>query len=48
MISFISSFEIINIVMPNPNIFLGKVASAVVAAAVNSNGIKALLANSMV
>ena len=46
MISFISSFEIINVVVPDPKIFLWIVAS-VPAAAVNSNSIKTLLANGL-
>ena len=44
MISFISLFEIINIVLPDSNIFLWIIAS-VADAAVNPNGIKMLLAN---
>ena len=58
MISFISSFEIINVVVhgpksegrPDPNIFLWIFASlgaAAAAAAVNPNGIKKLLANGL-
>ena len=44
MISSISSFEIINVAIPAPKMFVGKVAS-VADAVVNPNGIKALLAN---
>ena len=44
MISFISSLEIINVVMSDPDIFLW-IAASVAAAAVNPNGIKTLLAN---
>ena len=45
MISFISSLEIINVVIPDSNIFLWIPASVADAAAVNPNGIKTLLAN---
>ena len=45
MISFISLLEIINVVLPDPNIFLRIAASVADAAAVNSNGAKMLLAN---
>ena len=46
MISSISSLEIINVVLPDPNIFLCISASAVAdAAAVNSNEIKTFLAH---
>ena len=45
MISFIASLEIINFVVPDPNIFLWIAASVADAAAVNHNGIKMLLAN---
>ena len=45
MISFISLLEIINVVLPEPNIFLRIAASVADAAAVNPNGIKMLLAN---
>ena len=38
IISFISSFKIINVVLPDPNIFLTIAASVAVAAAVNPNG----------
>ena len=47
MRSFISSFEVINVVLPNPNIFLWIAASVVDGVAVNPNGIKTLLANSL-
>ena len=40
MISFISSLEVINVVVPDQYIFLWIVVSVV-----NSNGIKTLLAN---
>ena len=46
MISFISSFEVINVVVPDPNIFLW-IAATVAAAAVNPKGIKAILANGL-
>ena len=42
MISFISSFEVVNIVLPNPNIFLWIAASVVAGVAVNPNDIKTL------
>ena len=45
MISFISSFKIINIVMPDPNIFLKIATSVADVAAVNPNDIRTLLAN---
>ena len=44
MILFISSFEIINVAVPDPNIFLG-IAASFVAAAVDPNSTKTLLAN---
>ena len=47
MISFISSFEIMNFVTPNSDIFLWIAISADDAAVVNTNGIKNLLANSL-
>ena len=47
MIPFISSLEIINGVKPDPNIFLRLSASVADAAAVNPDGIKTLLANSL-
>ena len=49
MISFISSLEIINVVKPDPNIFLWITTSVVDAAAavVNPNGIKTLSANAL-
>ena len=37
MISFISSFEIINVVVPDPNIFLWKSPSVAGATSVNPN-----------
>ena len=40
MISFTSSFEIISVVITDPNFFLLIAASVVDAAAVNLNGIK--------
>ena len=48
IISFISSFEIIKDVVPDPNIFLCIPASAAYAAVVNPKGIKILLANSLI
>ena len=48
IISFISSFEIINVVFPDPNIFLCIPASAADAAAVNPKGIKTLLVNGLI
>ena len=47
MTSFISSLEIIDIVIPDPNIFLWIAVSVADAAAVNSNGIKTLLASGL-
>ena len=47
MISVISSFEIINVVVPDPNIFLLIAASVAYAGAVNTNDIKMLLANGL-
>ena len=47
MISFISSLDIIVIVIPDPNIFLWIAVSVADAAAVNSNGIKTLLASGL-
>ena len=44
IICFISSFEIIKVVVPDPNIYLCIPACAADAAAVNPNGIKTLLA----
>ena len=44
MISFISSLEIINAVVPDSNIFFWKAASVADPDAVNANGIKTLLA----
>ena len=47
--SSISSFDIISVVVfPDPKIFLCIPASAADAAAVNPNGIKRLLANSLI
>ena len=46
MTSFISSFDIISVVILDPNIFLW-IAASVAAAAVNPNGIKTLLANGL-
>ena len=47
MISSISSFESINVVIPDPKTFFWIAASVAVAAAVNPNGIKTLLANDL-
>ena len=47
MILFISLFEIINVVFPDPNIFLWIAAPVADAGAVNPNGIKTLLANGL-
>ena len=47
MISFISSFEIINVVVPDPSIFSWITASAADAAAVNPKGIKTLLVSGL-
>ena len=47
MISIISSFEIINVVIHDSKIFVCISACAVDAAAVNANGIKTLLVNSL-
>ena len=47
MISFISSFKIINVVVPYLNNFFWIAAYVADAAAVNLNGIKTLLANSL-
>ena len=47
MISFISSFEMINVVVVDSNILLWIAASVAVAAAANPNGIKMLLANGL-
>ena len=46
-ISFILSFEIINVVLPDPNIFLWIAASVAYATAVNPNSIKTLLTNGL-
>ena len=48
IISLISSFDIISVVFPDPNIFLCIPASAADAAAVNPKGIKTLLANGLI
>ena len=45
--SSISSFDIISVVVPEPQIFLCIPGSAADAAAVNPNGIKTLLANGL-
>ena len=45
--SSISSFDILSVVIPDPKIILWIPASAADAAAVNPNGIKALLANGL-
>ena len=47
MISFVSSLEIINIVLPDPNIFLLTAASVADETAVNPNRIKKFLANGL-
>ena len=47
MISLISSLEIINGVLPDPNIFLRITASVAAATAINPYGIKTLLANGL-
>ena len=46
--SFISSFDIISVVLPDPKIFLCIPASAADAAAVNPKVIKTLLANGLI
>ena len=43
--SFISSLEVINLILSDPNIFLGTAASVADAAALNLNVIKTPLAN---
>ena len=45
MIQFISPFQIINVVIPDPKIFLWIAASFADAAAVKPNGIETVLAN---
>ena len=45
IISFISSLEIINVLLPDRNIFLRIVASVADVAAINPNGFKMLLVN---
>ena len=47
MISFISSFKITYVIMPDPNIFFRIAASVANADADNPNGIKTLLANGL-
>ena len=47
MTSFISLWEIINVAMPGPNIFLWIFASVADADVVNPYGIKTLLANGL-
>ena len=47
MISFISSFKIISLFIPDSKVLFGIAASVAAAAAVNYNGIKKLLANSL-
>ena len=47
MISFISTFEIINVGIPDPDIFLWIAASVDDTAVVNPNGFKTLLACSL-
>ena len=47
MVSLISSLEILNVLKPDPNIFLCIAASVANASAVNSNVIKTLLANGL-
>ena len=47
MKSFISSFEIINVVLPDSSIFLLVAESVADTTAINPNGIKMLLANSL-
>ena len=46
--SFISSFDITSVVLPDPKIFLCIPASAADAAAVNPKGIKTLLTNGLI
>ena len=48
MISFISSLEIIEVIFPDPHIFLCIPSSAADAAAVNPKGIKTLLDNFLI
>ena len=45
MISFISSLEIVNVILPDLNIFLWIVGCVANVTTVNINGIKTLLAN---
>ena len=46
--SFVSSFEIIKVVFPEPNIFFCIPSSAADAAAGSSKGVKTLLANGLI
>ena len=46
--SFVSSFDIISVVVPDPKILLCIPASATDAAAVNPKGIKTLLAEALI
>ena len=46
--SFIPSFHIISVVVPDPKTFLCILASSADAAAVNPKGIKTLLANGLI
>ena len=46
--SFISSFDIISVVVPDPKMLLCIPASTADAAAVNPKGIKTLLANGLI
>ena len=48
MKSFVSSLEIINEFIPNPNIFLWIAASVADAAPVNLNGITTLVVNGLI
>ena len=48
IMSLISSFEIIKVIFPDPNIFLLIPASATDAAAATPKGIKILLANGLI
>ena len=47
MVSFISSIEIINVVLTDPDIILRIAESVAAATALNPNGIKTLLANGL-
>ena len=44
MVSFVSSFEIISVALPDPKVFFWVATSVADAAAFNPNGIKTLLA----